>query len=568
MKLVVPHKIFEQHTAVLGKTGSGKSSAMRYLVEELLDEKKPVCIIDPKGDWFGLKSSADGKSAGYEVVIFGGEHADVPIDAHAGASVAELVATGNRPAIIDLGGWTVHDRTRFFIDFAAALFKTSRGQRWLVVDEVHNFAPKGKIMSPEAGMMLHWANRLASEGRGKGVNLIVASQRPQKVHNDLLTSCETLISMRVIHPRDREAIAEWLEGAGDKEKANEVLSTLAAMKRGEGWVWSPEIEFGPERVTFPLFKTFDSFAANANSGMVKLKGWASVNLDEVRAKLAETIAKAKADDPKELRKQIAEMKRTIAEKAIGLPVTAPAKTKIIEKPIFKDSHVKRLEAVAEKLVAVGMAAGTLGKELGDKLTAVLKAGNAVKLPAHIPPILRSPAAILHDCSPRRPVAARDPNTPEVGVGNGGLRRMLTALAQRPSGLSVKQIAVRSGMSSNSGTFGVYLGRMRASGWVDGDRSRMKITDSGISALGDYQPLGTGAELLAYWISELGQGGASRMLRELAAVYPNGLTKEQLATAAEMSVQSGTFGVYLGRLRSLELIEGKSELRASAELFQE
>ena len=45
----------------------------------------------------------------------------------------------------------VGERTRFWIDFASTLFKLTLGMRWLVVDEVHNFAPKGKIMDPDAG---------------------------------------------------------------------------------------------------------------------------------------------------------------------------------------------------------------------------------------------------------------------------------------------------------------------------------------------------------------------------------------------------------------------------------
>jgi hypothetical protein len=139
-----------------------------------------------KGDWWGLKSSADGKRAGYPVIIFGGEHADVPINALSGKHVAELVATGNRPFIIDLGGWMVGERTRFFIDFASTFFRHTRGPRHLAIDEVHNFAPQGKVHDPDAGKMLHWANRLASEGAGKGITLLSASQRPQKVHKDYL----------------------------------------------------------------------------------------------------------------------------------------------------------------------------------------------------------------------------------------------------------------------------------------------------------------------------------------------------------------------------------------------
>src|SRR5882757_2638248 len=208
-KQLLPAEVFTQHLIVLGKTRSGKSSKLRLMVEGLLDSKEPVCIIDPKGDWWGLKSSADGKSAGYPVIIFGGKHADIQINARSGTHVAELVSTGNRPCIIDLGGWRVSERNRFFIDFAEAFFIHTRGTRWLVIDECHNFVPKGKVFSPDVGEMLHWGNRLASEGQGKGIILLSASQRPQKVHNDYLTSHETIVACRVIHKADRDAIKDW-----------------------------------------------------------------------------------------------------------------------------------------------------------------------------------------------------------------------------------------------------------------------------------------------------------------------------------------------------------------------
>jgi hypothetical protein len=59
----------------------------------------------------------------------------------------------------------VGDRTWFFVDFAQALCRDTRGPRWLCIDEAHNFAPRGKIMDPQAGQMLHWANRLASKAK-------------------------------------------------------------------------------------------------------------------------------------------------------------------------------------------------------------------------------------------------------------------------------------------------------------------------------------------------------------------------------------------------------------------
>src|ERR1051325_6448426 len=69
--LIFPEVILNQHLVVLGKTGAGKSSALRHIVEHLLSRQKRVCIIDPKGDWNGLKVSADGQAPGYPAILFG-----------------------------------------------------------------------------------------------------------------------------------------------------------------------------------------------------------------------------------------------------------------------------------------------------------------------------------------------------------------------------------------------------------------------------------------------------------------------------------------------------------------
>src|SRR5260221_12302467 len=122
MKHLVPNEIFDQHIIVLGKTRSGKSSVLRLFVEHLLGQDKPVCILDPKGDWWGLKASADGKKAGFPVVIFGGPHGDVPLNARSGAAVAGIVGTGDRPSVIDPGGGDPGERTAVFTQFVSTLF--------------------------------------------------------------------------------------------------------------------------------------------------------------------------------------------------------------------------------------------------------------------------------------------------------------------------------------------------------------------------------------------------------------------------------------------------------------
>jgi hypothetical protein len=567
-KLCVPAKVLDQHLVVLGKTGAGKSSALRHMVEHLLAEGKRVCIVDPKGDWWGLKTSADGKAGGFPVIAFGDfknpKAQDVPVNDRSGKHVAELVATGNRPCVIAMRGWTQSGMTRFWIDFAGTLFNMNAGELYLVTDEFHNFAPKGKILSPEAGMSLHWSNRLLSEGRGLGIVCLNASQRPQKVHNDSLTSHETLVAMRVIHKADRDAIKDWIDGAGDADKGKEVLGTLAGMPRGEAYVWSPEIGFGPQRVKFPMFTTFDSFAPPQVQRKVSESGWADVDLNAVKERLAEVIEEAKSNDPTALKRRVAELEKQLKDK----PATAATVEKRVEVPVVTDAQVARVEKIADRLEAEGNKRIDDGERLlteAKEFRASL--AKAVMPLSHARPHVVRPAISRPAPAPVRravPVMAGGGGSDEVG--GGGLRRILTALAQR-NGLTNRQIGVRAGLSSQSGTFSTYMSKARANGWIEDDGDRRAITDAGLTALGSFDPLPSGGELLAHWLRELGQSGAARILQVLADAYPKTLTNEEIGEAAGISHASGTFSTYMSKLRSLELIQGsRGATKASDEFF--
>ena len=619
----LPDAALAQHVIILGKTRSGKSSTMRLIVEKLLGEAKPVCIVDPKGDWWGLKSSADGKSPGFAVIIFGGEHADVPIAAHAGAYVGELVATGNRPCVIDLGGWTVADRTRFFIDFAQALFRHTRGPRWLCVDEVHNFAPQGKVMDPQAGMMLHWANRLASEGAGKGVTLISASQRPQKVHKDFVTSHETLIAMRVIHPLDRRADEDWISGCPDASKGKEVLTTLAGLKRGQGWVWSPEIGFGPACIQFPLFATYDSFAAPTGEVAAKLKGWAAVDLDDVKAKLASVVEEAKANDPRELRAEIARLKsagetlRGSGDAALRDEVArlGEAIAGVRQQSAEASRHAWARGYEAGTRDARDVYAGVIDRNMAtarllhDNL-AVLEEGMREAADAARPPIavpadaqelgaVDAPAAKVQrvlaaaeyaaakrafvapppivDRRTSRPFSPGRPGVKDAAAPLGPERRILAALAQAfPSGMTEAQWAIAAGMRRSGGTWGTYKSRLRVAGLIEcldrgagqaNPNGAWRATEAGLAALGDAPPQlpPPGRELVEFWAARVAAAGP--MLRVLAARFPDEVARANLATALDMTPSGGTFGTYLSRLRTAGLLdESGYGVRAAPELM--
>lgn len=553
----IPAAALAAHLAILGKTRSGKSSTLRLLVEGELDRQRPVCIVDPKGDWWGLKSSADGRKAGYPVVIFGGEHADIPLNPHAGAAVAELFATGNRPCIIDLGGWTVGERTRFFIDFASALFRQTRGPRLLVIDEVHNFAPQGKIMDPEAGKMLHWANRLASEGAGKGITLFAASQRPQKVHKDFITCCETLIAMRVIHPLDRGAIKEWIDGCEDPANGKAVLASLAGMPRGEGWVWSPEIGFGPQRVAFPKFSTYDSFAAPTGETVERLAGWASVDLDEIRARLDTVVKQAEASDPRKLQARIRELEKqlTAAQKAGGasqVDLRAAAHT------AFDEGHTA---GYAKGFSAACLDAAADVDHLASKYRSWalqhVPGGNAA--PISLGVVVEGSRPKPTPAKPIRPKAEAAPARRAVSADlKGPHTKILDAIAwweavgiDRPSRVQVAAVA---GYSPKGGAFQNPLGFLRTKGFIEyPSGGEVCLTDAGRAAATSPGSPPTEAELHAR-IMDILDGPRRKILQPLLDAYPSALSREALAAAAGYEPRGGAFQNPLGALRSLGLID--------------
>jgi Helicase HerA, central domain len=63
--LTLPLDAITQKFAFLGRSGAGKTYGAGKFVEELLDAGAQVVILDPVGNWFGLRLAADGKLPAY-----------------------------------------------------------------------------------------------------------------------------------------------------------------------------------------------------------------------------------------------------------------------------------------------------------------------------------------------------------------------------------------------------------------------------------------------------------------------------------------------------------------------
>lgn len=534
------------------------------MVEDLLRREKRVCVIDPKGDWYGLKLSADGKSSGFPVIAFGDfveeKASDVPINEQSGRHIAELISSGNRPCVIGFRGWMPGRMTQFWIDFASTLFNSKSGELYLIIDECHNFMPKGKVLDPQAGKCLHWSNRILSEGRGLGLVILIASQRPQKVHNDALTCCETLFAMRVVHAADRAAIEDWIEGCGDKAQGAEVLKTIASQARGEANVWCPEHHFGPRRIQFPMFQTFDSFAPPQLQKKISAAGWAGVDLDAVKQKLAKVIEEAKANDPGELRKEIARLKTELARKPEARPAP-PEKVPAVDESdlaLVRDAmglaqdvsaRIIALEDFGTKVAGIRNELAKLNERLGD-----VRRGGAVQALRHAP----APRRALPTAASPRPRAAANG---DVQL-NSTQQRILNALmwlesvgVHNPTNLQVGAIAL---IDASGGHFGNVVGPLSTGGLINRGVGNMSLTDEGRKYAQMPEQLATLADYHAMLRDRVRRarnatGKTVEMLNAIIARGGEPVTTDTIGNEVGIDHTGGHFGNTIGPLGTIGLI---------------
>lgn len=563
--LSLPLELVTESVAILAVKRAGKSYTARKLVEQLHYAGQQVVIVDPKGDWHGIRSSRDGKGPGLPVVILGGEHGDLPLEPTAGEVVARMVVTQHVSILLDLSDLRKYQVTEFMTGFLETLYRMKRKEEFrtplmLCVDEADAIAPQKPFDKEQR--MLGAAEDIVRRGGQRGIGIILVTQRAAVLNKNVLTQCGILVLLRTTGKQDLDAVDDWIVKHDRDEERLQVKATIASQPRGTAWVWAPgwPDEHGIfQQVTIGLCDTFDSGATpKPGEQRVAPKTLADVNLDAFQREMADTIEKAKADDPKELKKQIAELKKELAKK----PTVEVVKPEIREVPVLTGGTLDRIERLLTKVTSLvesdlgGIA--DIFKEAAHAIASeIAKTRSAPVQPRQV--ILPRAAQVLR---PPRTIAARTPASSNGSLPLGE-QKVLTVCAQYPDGATREQITILSGYKRS--TRDAYIQRLREKGYVDGGTTVVP-TQAGVDALGsDFEPLPTGDELRMYWLARLPEGEQS-VLEKLLDVWPEAINRESLEETT--GYKRSTRDAYIQRLKTRRLVEvtGPGEVKASDILF--
>jgi uncharacterized protein len=207
--------------AILGISGSGKTNTVAVLLEGMLERGLPMTILDPEGEYWGLREK-------FQLVIAGrGKRVDLELESPDQArQLAKLSHQEGFSVILDVSGLKKAAREELIFAYMESLWESAEEVRKpyeVVLEEAHLFVPeRGK------SALLELLDDLASRGRKRGLGTILSSQRSAKVSKDFLTQAEGYFLQRVVHPSDMSVYKDLIPLA-----SKEVEETVGRLGRGQ-----------------------------------------------------------------------------------------------------------------------------------------------------------------------------------------------------------------------------------------------------------------------------------------------------------------------------------------------
>lgn len=576
--VVLSEDLATQKLAFLGISGSGKTYAAGKTVELLLSARRQVVIIDTVGNWWGLRLAANGKAAGEQVPVLGGDHGDIALDSGHGRLVAETIVDTGASMVVDISDFTGGETRKFVTELATVLLaakKRSLSPLMIVWEECQEIVPQ-KVFGEDA-KMVGAVQKLIKKGRNYGVGTMLISQRPAAVNKEALWQCHTMLGFRLIGKHDRKAVEDWItdHGAAPPDTAMSELET------GTCVLWSPQWLKRRDVVKIGAKWTFDASATpdftDQGGTIAKL---APVDLAKFKATMAEAIRKADERDPDKLLAEIVDLKRKLEATDTGAvkPTDPVFVAELEQRRRDLVEEIVRLRDIIRDLTAniadfeQGLADESL--KLRDKIKTISDRASSAD---HLLNTIDHPIAVTRGAdNSLRPAAStgvRAPTPLGVGPGNPTLSKMarafLTVLAQNetafPSGMPRAKVLAYADYA-RSGDTGRTFAELIQSEYITKVGTNVVITAGGARALGKYTPLPVGNAFYEHVLA-----GCSAMARKILAAihaqYPRDTSRARALEVAGYSRSGDTGATFAWLIERDYIIKvGAGLVRASDHLF--
>jgi uncharacterized protein len=417
------------------------------------------------------------------------------------------------------------------------------------------------------------------------------SQRPQEVNKKVLNLAELLFVFQLTGTHERKAVEAWI---GDKGiEAEDIQAELPKLERGHPHAWSPAWLKVSRVIEIGTKTTFDASSTPKVGAQIVVRELSPIDLEQLRVDMAASVEKAKADDPKELRAQIATLKTQLAKAQKSGTVVEKPVTVIDQKAIERavDGTVRPLVAEMNSRLSFLRRAVSVVARDGKALVSSLAGLEAVDLSAiepkangnghanekretpvsgdlsgakgstvgrigrHLQQGFQGPGAARSTEN----IRARSASRQHDGTTTGVEQRVLNTLAglealgvAEPDKVTVGALCGYSNIRSKS--FQNAIGALRTSGRVEyPSEGRIALTDDGRAIAENSLDVSSLDELHRLWYKLLG-GVSEKILAQLVESYPDALPLDDVASnAGYENARSKSFANAKGRLRTLGLI---------------
>jgi hypothetical protein len=446
------------------------------------------------------------------------------------------------------------------VAFLETIYRTVSGEPFhLVVDEADLFAPQ-KPQKGDETLLGHMEN-IVRRGRVKGFIPWLISQRPAVLNKNVLSQVDGLLAFSLTASQDRDALDAWIEGQADKDQGKAIKAALPTLQVGQGVVWLPRHGI-LKTAAFPRKVTFDSSRQPKRGEKKRTAALRPLDLASLKQRLSTVESEAKANDPKALKAEIADLRRKLANAPAGQTAPDPQAIAAAEQRGEQRGHARGFyegrEFVArtakENLtgwfrgVQEGMSATIAGiDDLGRQEP--LSAARPSTRPILQPPPAPHKANGSHAAVPR-PVAAPKGD----GTLTGPQRELLRALAwwnhMGDAAPTRAQVAAIAGWRITSGHLRNIASSLSTAGLITYPESgRLALTGEGMKVTPEPD---VGATVIGGIRQNL--SGPQRQVFDLLLQARTPLPRETVAEQLGWAPTSGHLRNIASSLSTLELVE--------------